>query len=104
MCLLTSSRSYLTYTQRADQGIADKNGVLISTTTQFDAMHALWLFDNGGEISSAEKPELVAIAKGRLVGLSEQQCERMDETALREQLESLVGFALSAPLVDTYLA
>lgn len=75
--------------QRTDEGIADKNGVLISATPQFNPIHALWLFDNGGDILLMRKPELVTIGKDRLIGIS-QQCERMDETTLREQLESLV--------------
>ena len=104
MYLPTRLNSSLTYTQRADQGIADKNGVLISTTTQFDPVHSLWLFDNGGDIFLMKKPELVMIAKRRLVGLPPQRCEKMTETTLREQLESLVRIRFICAPRDTYPA
>ena len=76
--------------QRVDQKITDRNGVLISETIQLNPVRILWMFDNGGEISLMKKPELVIIAKGRLVELLAEQCEGMDETALRKRLSSLV--------------
>ena len=50
-----------------------------------------------------KKPELVTIAKRRLVGVLAQQCEKMDETTLREKLESLVGIYFICDGVNTHL-
>jgi hypothetical protein len=64
--------------------------VLINEPTQLDPTQVLWMFDNGGEILSMKKPELVIIAKSRLGDPLAQQFEGMDEVALRKQLTSLV--------------
>lgn len=64
--------------------------MLINEATRLDPARILWIFDNGGEITSMKKPELVTIAKSRLVQLSAQQCEGMDETDLCKRLASLV--------------
>jgi hypothetical protein len=48
------------------------------------------MFDNGGEISSMKKPDLVIVAKSRLGEHPAQRFEGMDEVALRKRLTSLV--------------